>query len=273
LVLNGAVSIVKCVADKDSPSSVVVHCSDGWDRTSQLVSLAETLLDPYYRTLEGFEVLVEKEWISFGHKFHDRLGVGRCGYWGENETSPIFLQWVECVWHVMNQYPCAFEFNSSLLVFILDNLFSSLFGNFLLNWNREREEHHIRTTSTSIWSYVNAPANQQRFINPFYSPGKSSTVLLPVVCPSKLRFWDEYYCRHYSFHSQSMTDGFKWEDQMARLTNTHLKMRGELNELKEEKSGLERELEALKQRGDFDSSPSTTPPTLANVLILENYEP
>lgn len=48
---------------------MVVHCSDGWDRTAQLTSLALLMLDGYYRTIRGFEVLVEKEWLSFGHRF------------------------------------------------------------------------------------------------------------------------------------------------------------------------------------------------------------
>lgn len=31
---------------------VLVHCSDGWDRTPQIVALSKLLLDPYYRTIE-----------------------------------------------------------------------------------------------------------------------------------------------------------------------------------------------------------------------------
>lgn len=37
----------------DQGEPVLVHCSDGWDRTAQLVSLSQLLLDPYYRTIEG----------------------------------------------------------------------------------------------------------------------------------------------------------------------------------------------------------------------------
>lgn len=62
-VLVASYRIVETIV---SGSSVVIHCSDGWDRTSQVCSLAQLMLDPYYRTLEGFAVLIEKDWISAG---------------------------------------------------------------------------------------------------------------------------------------------------------------------------------------------------------------
>lgn len=66
-VLAGAIRIVDKI--ENMGTSVVVHCSDGWDRTAQLTALSMLLLDPYYRTMKGFEILIEKEWLSFGHKF------------------------------------------------------------------------------------------------------------------------------------------------------------------------------------------------------------
>lgn len=72
-VLQGTRQIVQNIHVHSS--HVLVHCSDGWDRTAQLVSLAQICLDPYFRTLEGFAVLIEKDWISFGHQFQERHGL------------------------------------------------------------------------------------------------------------------------------------------------------------------------------------------------------
>jgi protein-tyrosine phosphatase len=49
-VLNivSSLSRIAHKVEKDK-TSVVVHCSDGWDRTAQLTALSMLLLDPYYR--------------------------------------------------------------------------------------------------------------------------------------------------------------------------------------------------------------------------------
>ena len=43
---------------KQQNGNALVHCSDGWDRTTQLTSLVQLLMDPYYRTIKGFMVHV-----------------------------------------------------------------------------------------------------------------------------------------------------------------------------------------------------------------------
>ena len=54
LVLGGAVQIAELV--ERHKCSVMVHCTDGWDRTAQLAALAMLMLDSYYRTIRGFQV-------------------------------------------------------------------------------------------------------------------------------------------------------------------------------------------------------------------------
>ncbi|XP_053107423.1 myotubularin-related protein 7 isoform X2 [Hemicordylus capensis] len=70
-IMDAGIFIAKAVAEEGV--SVLVHCSDGWDRTAQVCSVASLLLDPYYRTMKGFMVLIDKDWVSFGHKFNHRI--------------------------------------------------------------------------------------------------------------------------------------------------------------------------------------------------------
>ncbi|ETO21917.1 hypothetical protein RFI_15287 [Reticulomyxa filosa] len=130
--------------------SVLVHCSDGWDRTSQLCSIAQILLDPYFRTIKGLCVLIEKDWISFGHKFRERFG----HFDEDGERSPVFLQFLDCLYQLVRQFPTIFEYNVNLLNFIGYHVTSCRFGTFLANNERERISMKLHCKTPSIWSYI-----------------------------------------------------------------------------------------------------------------------
>lgn len=190
VILAGAVKIADAV-DR-CRTSVVVHCSDGWDRTSQLTALAMLLLDPYYRTIRGFEVLIEKEWTSFGHKFQQRYGHGDKNH-ADDQRSPVFLQFIDCVWQVTRQFPCAFEFNENFLITVLDHLTSCLFGTFLYNSEVQRVKEDVRVKTVSLWSYINT--RTMEFSNPLYAPHLHQHVLFPVASMRRLDLWTRYYIR------------------------------------------------------------------------------
>jgi Myotubularin-like phosphatase domain len=95
LVLSAAFQVADAVENQQT--TVLVHCSDGWDRTAQLCALSQLLLDRHYRTILGFIQLIEKEWIRAGHKFNDRIGPGKPE---TDDQSPIFVQFLDCVWQL-----------------------------------------------------------------------------------------------------------------------------------------------------------------------------
>uniref|UniRef100_A0A673B6B9 Myotubularin phosphatase domain-containing protein n=1 Tax=Sphaeramia orbicularis TaxID=375764 RepID=A0A673B6B9_9TELE len=186
-IVDAAIFLAKAVTVEGA--SVLVHCSDGWDRTAQVCSLGALLMDPYYRTIKGFMVLIEKDWISFGHKFADR-----CDQLDGDpkEVSPIFTQFLECVWQLSEQFPQAFEFSEWFLLQIHEHVHSCQYGNFLGNNQRQREEL-LRERTHSLWAYL--LSEKQNYLNPFYSPAycEAHPVLEPSTLPYHFKFWRNMY--------------------------------------------------------------------------------
>ncbi|XP_009071627.1 PREDICTED: myotubularin-related protein 4, partial [Acanthisitta chloris] len=200
VMLKAAVLVSSAVDREGRP--VLVHCSDGWDRTPQIVALAKILLDPYYRTMEGFQVLVESDWLDFGHKFGDR-----CGHQekveDQNEQCPVFLQWLDAVHQLLKQFPCLFEFNEAFLVKLVQHTYSCLYGTFLGNSPCEREMHNISKRTCSVWSLLRA--GNKNFHNLLYVPG-SEQVLHPVCHVRALHVWTAVYLPASSPHPLGQDD-------------------------------------------------------------------
>ncbi|KAF1384304.1 hypothetical protein PFLUV_G00116950 [Perca fluviatilis] len=260
-VLDAGIFIAKAVAEEGV--SVLVHCSDGWDRTAQVCSVACVLLDPYYRTLRGLMVLIEKDWVSFGHKFSHRCNhlVG-----DPKEVSPIIDQFLECVWQLMEQFPCAFEFNARFLITIHSHIYSCQYGNFIGNNQRERIELGLRERTHSLWSYL--WKNQADYINPLYRPDHSQTqgLLRPSTAPYCFKFWRGLYNRF----DQGMHPRQSVEDYLKAIQEETQQLEEQLASHTQKIAHLEQEQEwSVTQKAvTFDKSPTAW--ALGNDLGLAN---
>jgi len=231
-LLEGTLIVVRNI--HINSSHVLIHCSDGWDRTAQLSSLSQICLDPFYRTIKGLEILIEKDWLSFGHRFMDRCGhlssdkffLASGGH--ENaggadaaqaflasvqnkftpqhhlkETSPVFHQFLECIRQIQRQHPARFEFNQRFLERLHYHLYSCQFGSFLHNNERERrlgDGGKIPHEATiSPWDWFNSPEEMVKNKNDEYDPSldhpKSGDMGVIFPNPKDVRFWHELYGR------------------------------------------------------------------------------
>ncbi|XP_043983426.1 myotubularin-related protein 7a [Gambusia affinis] len=259
-VLDTGVFIAKAVAEG---ISVLVHCSDGWDRTAQVCSVACVLLDPYYRTLKGLMVLIEKDWISFGHKFTQR-----CNHLAGDpkEVSPIVDQFLECVWQLMEQFPCAFEYNENLLITVHSHIYSCQFGNFIGNNQRERRELRVHEKTHSLWSYL--WTNRAEFINPLYRQNHSQSqgLLRPSTAPYCFKFWRGLYNRF----DRGMHPRQSVEDYLRLIREETQQLEEQLDSHKQKIAELEQEQEwsDAQKAAVFDQS--STARALGENLALAN---
>lgn len=208
LVIAGAVSICENVI---RGTVVLVHCSDGWDRTAQLVALAMLMLDPYYRTMNGFFVLIEKEWCSFGHRFSSRCGILQVsnqdqesledadrGDISSSLCSPVFLQFLELVYYLLNAYPSEFEFTEEVLKYLAYHTYSARFGTFIGDCELDRLLCQLPIRTASVWDHL--LAYRDKYTNKDYMPEsilkKNGWAYLKLNCNRQFPAWPGYWEQH-----------------------------------------------------------------------------
>ena len=212
--------------------NVLVHCSDGWDRTSQICSLAQIILDPFFRTIEGFAVLVEKEWVSFGHQFATRNGLS-FGKRKKGERSPIFVQFIHAVYQMTLQFPTAFEFNSNLLLFLCKEVYSNKYGTFLFDCERDLMNYEGKKNTISIWSDVFLEKNN--YINDIYKEIKDDINVKGEL--QYLNIWNDYFFQF---------------DKLGRVNENNIyidKVQNLSNVIKENKKSILELLKIIKENG------------------------
>ncbi|XP_076006506.1 myotubularin-related protein 11 isoform X2 [Genypterus blacodes] len=142
------------------------------DLSCLVSSLVQIMCDPHCRTQQGFQSLMQKEWVMAGHRFYNRFNYHRDN---DKEEAPVFLLFLDCVWQLWSQYPYRFQLTDDFLLALHDSVQLPLFSSFLANCQRER----CKRTQHSSQSYT--PVNGWRDLLPPGSASDPSDPPLPSV--------------------------------------------------------------------------------------------
>lgn len=176
----------------------MVYSEGGFDRAPLITALALVLLDPYYRTMEGLKVLIEREFVSFGHQFKTRFSNSQKeqkNILNEKTYIPIFFMFLDCIYQTMVQAPLAFEFNVKFLKKIAVHTLTLKFGTFLCDNEREREVFNLRNNTISLWDYMERHNKRPKYLNILYDKERTKRCLVidPLVVRSSV--WVSFYAR------------------------------------------------------------------------------
>ncbi|KAM9239990.1 myotubularin-related protein 9 [Leptosomus discolor] len=190
-ILTAACLAAQCI-DREG-ASVLVHGTEGTDSTLQVTSLAQIILDPRCRTIRGFESLVVREWLQAGHPFQQRCAQSAYSNSKQKWEAPVFLLFLDCVWQILRQFPCSFEFNEQFLIMLFEHAYASQFGTFLGNNENDRSKLKLPQKTMSLWSWVNRSEELSKFQNPLFEA--NSLVIWPSVAPQSLQLWEGVFLR------------------------------------------------------------------------------
>ena len=241
-IINASMNVATAVKNG---YSVLIHCSDGWDRASQVTAFSQLLIDPFYRTIKGYMILIEKDFLSYGHQFRYRNGYCSKEEVHENQESPILLQYLDATQQLLVQYPMYFEFNMKFLVFIANNIRSGLFGTFLFNNENEREKEQAKKNTISIWSVI--LNNIDEYKNIFYEKKTIEEYFFTPIFPfSRLRLWEEFF-----LNNLQIDLNISYEDYISKYSGNYFNIFGQVKKNFGEKKIVTNYLFCEKEKEEY----------------------
>ena len=241
-IIQASINIASAVK---SGFSVLVHCSDGWDRASQVTAFSQLLIDPFYRTIKGYMILIEKDFLSFGHQFRYRNGYFSKEEVNENQESPILLQYLDATQQLLVQYPMYFEFNMKFLVFIANNIKSGLYGTFMFNNESEREKREAKKNTMSIWTEIFN--NIDEYKNIFYEKKTIEEYFFTPIFPfNRIRLWEEFF-----FNYTQINLNISYEDYINKYSGNYFNLFGQVRKNSGEKNIISNYLYFEKEKEEY----------------------
>ncbi|XP_071380819.1 myotubularin-related protein 9 isoform X1 [Centroberyx affinis] len=189
--LSTAGLLAECV-ERDG-HSVLVHGSEGTDSTLLISTLAQLIMDPCCRTLEGFLALLEREWVQAGHPLQQRCAHSAHSHARLQQEAPVFLLLLDCVWQLWRQFPLALGFTEALLLRLATEAYASDYGTFLCNSDQERCALGVKEKTHCLFQALLRPRERDSYSNPLYEP--TELAIWPSVHPQSLQLWRAFFLR------------------------------------------------------------------------------
>ncbi|XP_026158587.1 myotubularin-related protein 9-like isoform X2 [Mastacembelus armatus] len=189
--LSTAGLLAECV-ERDG-HSVLVHGSEGTDSTLVICTLAQLIMDPCCRTMEGFLSLLEREWVQAGHPFQQRCAHSAYSHARLQQESPVFLLLLDCVWQLWRQFPLALGFSEALLLRLATEAYASDYGTFLCNSDQERCVLGVKEKTHCLFQALLRPREIKYYSNPLYE--RTELAIWPSIHPQSLQLWRGFFLR------------------------------------------------------------------------------
>lgn len=142
----------------------------------------------------------------------------------ESKCIPYFIQFIDCIFQLKQQFPTVFEFNENFLLSILDHLYNRQFGTFLFKNGKERNDNQIQIKTISLWTFINDKINDYK--NPFFK--EENIIIYPICKISEIVFWKNYYLKWQRLQKNWVTI----ENESIELSKKYNRLQDSSDEIK-----------------------------------------